>query len=51
MTTEQFHPLIPTQLATWRFILLVPRTKIPTAEMDGWSDNGKKKHSPLIMLR
>lgn len=36
MTEQQ---AIPEQLHSWRFILLAPKTKIPTREMDGWAEN------------
>ena len=31
--------LIPEQLKNWRFILLQPKMKIPTGEMNGWAKN------------
>jgi putative DNA primase/helicase len=35
--------IIPNQLHTWRFILLSGHTKIPTAEMGGWSKDRENK--------
>lgn len=34
---------IPQQLAGWRFILVVPGKKIPTAEMKGWATDREKR--------
>lgn len=35
--------VIPEQLQTWRFILLSSKTKIPTGEMNGWTENREEK--------
>lgn len=35
--------MIPTQLESWRFILISPKTKIPIAEMKGWAANRETK--------
>ena len=35
--------VIPSQLHSWRFILLVGHTKIPTAEMGGWGKDRENK--------
>jgi len=35
--------MIPAQLKEWRFILLIPHKKIPSAEMKGWAKDRKNK--------
>lgn len=35
--------VIPEQLHNWRFILLCPRSKIPTSEMNGWAEDRQNK--------
>jgi len=44
---------IPTQLKNWRFILLSPRSKIPTAEMRGWAKDRENRtyvHDSIELL-
>ena len=35
--------VIPEELQNWRFILIAPKTKIPTSEMSGWADDRETK--------
>lgn len=44
--------MIPKQLREWRFILIVPKLKIPTKEMEGWATDRENKtfhyYSPTL---
>jgi P4 family phage/plasmid primase-like protien len=35
--------LIPSQLESWRFILISPKSKIPISEMKGWAEHYEEK--------
>lgn len=45
--------MIPKQLREWRFILITPKQKIPTAEMKGWAADRENKtfhyYSPTLL--
>lgn len=45
--------MIPSQLESWRFILISPKSKIPPAEMKGWAKNREEitfKHTEEALL-